>query len=117
MLELLGWQAKEALVIGVAAQAPRCRGLRPERTQEAWSYYAEGRLAAPPTADELAHGQIPVDHPQYAEKQLISLERGGTTLRRIRRWNREDGVEMEGIVTCTLVYGRDGTADHYLYMF
>src|SRR5690348_1518575 len=118
MLELMGWQAKEALVIGVATPelAPRYRGLRPEQTQESWSYYVEGRLAPPPTVEELAYGQILVRDPQYVKKQLNSLERAGTTLRRIVRWNREDGVEMEGIVACTLVYGRDGTANHYLFM-
>jgi len=89
--------------------------LRPEQTQEAWNYYVEGRLAAPPTAEELPFGRFSHD-PQYAKKQVNILERAGTTLRRLRRWNREDGVEMEGVQTCTLVYGRDGTAAYYLFM-
>jgi hypothetical protein len=84
-------------------------------TAEAFQHYVRHRSAPPPAPDELLFAQLSPADPEFHQKAQAIFQRA-SVVRSIARWYRADGVEMEGISTATLVFGRDGTPGHILSM-
>jgi len=100
--ELLGWRENDERIIGVPISKlpfrPRSTGRDSSETIE---WFVRNKCAPPPTKDELAFCELTLSDPQYPIK-VQHFFRRSHTLRRIKRWVREDGVLMEGIVAVTL---------------